>query len=81
MKEPIGHIAATRRRGSALILTVVLTSLLAIVGVLFVMASRIDKMATSAATENRELTCAVDTVLSQIDEALIEDLPLVSTDQ
>jgi DNA uptake protein ComE-like DNA-binding protein len=81
MKERIGHIAATWRRGSALILTVVLTSLLAIVGVLFVMASRIDKMATRAATENRELTCAVDTVLSQIDEALIEDLPLVSADQ
>jgi DNA uptake protein ComE-like DNA-binding protein len=81
MKEPIGHIAATWRRGSALILTVVLTSLLAIVGVLFVMASRIDKMASTAATESRELTCAIDTVLTQIDQALIADVPLVATDQ
>lgn len=75
MKESIGHIPATRTRGSALILTVVLTSLLAIVGVLFVMASRIDKMATTAAAESRELTCAVDTVLAQIDQALAEDVP------
>jgi len=75
MAEPIGHIATTRPRGSALILTVVLTSLLAIVGVLFVMASRIDKMATTAAAESRELNCALDTVLSQIDQALIEDVP------
>jgi hypothetical protein len=75
MKEPIGHIATIRPRGSALILTVVLTSLLAIVGVLFVMASRIDKMATTAAAESRELTCAVDTVLTQINQTLLEDVP------
>lgn len=81
MKEPIGHIAATSGRGSALILTVVLTSLLAIVGVLFVMGARIDKMATTAATESRELTCAVDTVLSEIDQALVEDVPGVTADQ
>ncbi|MEN6577076.1 MAG: hypothetical protein ABFD90_12090 [Phycisphaerales bacterium] len=75
MKQRIGHIATTRPRGSALILTVVLTSLLAIVGVLFVMASRIDKMSTTAAAETRELTFAVDTVLAQIDQALMEDVP------
>jgi hypothetical protein len=77
MKESNGHIAAGGSRGSALILTVVLTSLLAIVGVLFVMAARIDKMATTAATESRELTCAIDTVLTQIDQALAEDVPRV----
>jgi len=75
MKQWIGHIATTRRRGSALILTVVLTCLLAIVGVLFVMASRIDKLSTTATTESRELTCAVDTVLAQIEQALIADVP------
>ncbi len=81
MKEPIGHISATRPRGSALILTVVLTSLLALVGVLFVMASRIDKMATTAAAQSRELTCAADTVLTEINRALVQDVPLFSTGQ
>ena len=63
------------RAGSALILAVVLTSLLAIVGVLFVMVTRIDKMATSAASENRELTFAVNTVAAQISELLAQDVP------
>lgn len=81
MKESSGHIAADKSRGSALILTVVLTSLLAIVGVLFVMGTRIDKMATTAATESRELTCAIDTVLTQIDQVLAEDVPGVTKNQ
>jgi hypothetical protein len=63
------------RRGSALILTVVLTSLLAIVGVLFVMAARIDRMDTSAVSENEQLQLAVDTVVSQIEEVLVDDVP------
>jgi hypothetical protein len=37
-----------RRVGSALILTVLLTSLLAIVGVLFVLLTRMDKLSASA---------------------------------
>jgi hypothetical protein len=68
-------------RGSALILTVVLTSLLAIVGVLFLMATRIDKMASSATSEGRELANAVDTVLAQINEDLVEDVPGVTNGQ
>jgi len=68
-------------RGSALILTVVLTSLLAIVGVLFLMAARIDKMATSATAENLALTFAADTVLARIGETLVEDTPGVSKNQ
>jgi len=81
MMERIGHIAVTRPRGSALILTVVLTSLLAIVGVLFVMAARIDKMASTATMENHELTCAIDTVLTRIEQDLTEDIPGVTADQ
>lgn len=81
MKEPIGHIAVMRPRGSALILTVVLTSLLAIVGVLFMMAARVDKMSATATTENRELTCAIDTVLTRIDRELTLDVPLVAPNQ
>jgi hypothetical protein len=67
-----------RCTGSALILTVVLTSLLAIVGVLFLMAARIDKMATSATADNRQLGYAVDTVVAQISEVLAKDVPTSS---
>jgi len=61
--------------GSALILTVVLTSLLAIVGVLFVMVSRVDKMATSAISENKDLNFAVETIVAQISQELFFDIP------
>jgi len=64
--------------GSALILTVVLTSLLAIVGVLFVMMSRVDKIATSAISENKELNFAVETIIAKISEELVLDVPGVA---
>lgn len=75
------QLSTDSRGGSALILTVVLTSLLAIVGVLFLMAARIDKMATSATSENQELTFAVETLVAQISEVLVEDVPGVVDDQ
>ena len=68
----------TSPTGSALILTVVLTSLLAIVGVLFVLTARLDKMATSAISENRELDFAVDTVIAEISGELVSDVPGVA---
>jgi len=61
--------------GSALILAVVLTSLLAIVGVLFVMMTRIDRIATSAISENKELDFAVETVIAKISQELASDVP------
>ncbi|MHC4544893.1 MAG: ComEA family DNA-binding protein [Planctomycetota bacterium] len=61
--------------GSALILTVVLTSMLAIVGILFVMMARVDKVATSAISENRELNLAVETVIAKISQELVSDIP------
>jgi len=64
--------------GSALILTVVLTSMLAIVGVLFVMMARVDKMATSAISENRELNLAIETVIAKISQELVSDVPGVA---
>ena len=70
--------ANTSVSGSALILTVVLTSLLAIVGVLFVMASRVDNMATSAVAETKELDFAVDTILANISQELTLDVPGVA---
>jgi hypothetical protein len=81
--EPVKQImtASARRRGSALILAVVLTSLLAIIGVLFVLTARIDKMAASATTDNRELSLAVDTVLAEINDSLVSDVPGIGSNQ
>jgi hypothetical protein len=61
--------------GSALILAVVLTSLLAIVGVLFVLVTRIDKITTSVISESKELDFAIETVLTKISQELAIDVP------
>ena len=61
--------------GSALILAVVLTSLLAIVGVMFVLVTRIDKIATSAISVRKELDFAVETVITKISQELALDIP------
>ncbi|MCP4451107.1 MAG: hypothetical protein GY809_06575, partial [Planctomycetes bacterium] len=58
--------------GSALILTVVLTSLLAIVGVLFVMSSRLEKMSSSATGQSKQLDMAVDAILDELTEVLVK---------
>ena len=71
----------TLSAGSALILAVVLTSLLAIVGVLFVMVSRVDKMATSAISENKELDLAVETVVAKISRELVLDVPGIAAQE
>jgi hypothetical protein len=63
------------RRGSAIILAVVLTALLAIVGVLFLFSSRVDSVATSAVGDNEDLKLAVDTVVSQISQVMSSDIP------
>jgi len=61
--------------GSALILVVVLTSLLAIVGVMFVMVARVDRIATSAISENKTLDSAVEMVIARISQELVLDVP------
>ena len=61
--------------GSALILTVVLTSLLAMVGVLFALLSRMDKNTTRALQENYRLELVTDSLLVHIQEVLAEDVP------
>jgi DNA uptake protein ComE-like DNA-binding protein len=61
--------------GSALILAVVLTSLLAIVGVLFVLVTRIDKISTSAISESKELDFAIETVIAKVSQELVLDVP------
>ncbi len=67
---------ADSRRGSALIMVVVLTVLFAVIGVLFVMASRIDEMATSSVVYDHELDHAVDSVVELISQRLTDDLIL-----
>ena len=44
-----------KREGSALILTVVLTVLLSLIGVLFIMTSRLVEMSTSSIVDDRQL--------------------------
>jgi hypothetical protein len=64
--------------GSVLILTVVLTSLLAIIGVMFIMITRVDRMATSAISENKELNFAAETVVALLSQELVLDVPGVA---
>jgi Helix-hairpin-helix motif len=66
-----------RFKGSAIILAVVLTTLLAIIGVLFLFSSRVDSVATSAVGDNHDLKLAVDTVVAQISEVLTNNVPRV----
>ena len=66
------------RVGSALILAVVLTSLLAIVGMMFVMVARVDRIATSAISENKTLDSAVEVVVARISQVLVSDVPGVA---
>ena len=72
--ESPNHGSRTKA-GSALLLAVVLTSLLAIVGVTFLMVARVDKIATSSISENRELNSAVETIIAKISQELVFDTP------
>jgi len=74
--KPTKLALADSRRGSALIMVVVLTVLLAVIGVLFVMASRIDEMATSSVVYDHELDHAVESVVELISQRLTDDLIL-----
>ena len=80
--HPQFSLDGTRRQrseqGSALILTVVLTSLLAIVGVLFVMRSRLEKISSSATEHSKQLDMALDTLLDELTEQLVKDVPGVA---
>ncbi len=68
----------TQPSGSALILTVVLTSLLAMVGVLFLLVSRLNQSATRATQDIQRLELGVDQVLNRVEQQLILDVPGVA---
>ncbi|RKY10179.1 MAG: hypothetical protein DRP56_01585 [Planctomycetota bacterium] len=63
-----------KQNGSALILVVVVTVLLAVIGVMFLMVSRASEMETAAVIQNKDLGSAVDTVVARINEVLVADL-------
>jgi flagellar basal body-associated protein FliL len=62
------------RNGSALILVVVVTTLLAVVGVMFVMVTRVRDAASSNVADSRNLDNAVQSVVARINKTLTEDL-------
>ncbi|MBN2019451.1 MAG: hypothetical protein JW749_04430 [Sedimentisphaerales bacterium] len=64
-----------RFHGSAIILAIVLTTLLAIVAVMFLLSSRIDMLGTSAIADNKNLNLAVDSVIAKISQELAADVP------
>ncbi len=63
-----------KTNGSALILVVVVTVLLAVIGVMFLMTSRVSEMETVAVTDQRDVNAAVETVIGRIHEVLVADL-------
>jgi hypothetical protein len=62
------------RAGSALVLVVVLTVLLASIGVMFLMMSRISEMGTDSITDDLQLRLGVNTVVDRIKDVLFDDL-------
>jgi DNA uptake protein ComE-like DNA-binding protein len=62
------------RGGSVLILVVLLMVLLSVLGMLFLLMSRLDEMATWSISENRELKAGVEVIVHQINRVLVEDL-------
>ncbi len=75
MKNKINRKFNPNYTGSAIILAVVLSTLLAIVGILFLMAARVNQMGTTAIAEDKELQFAVDTVIADISQKLALDVP------
>ncbi len=62
------------RDGSALILVVVVTTLLAVVGVMFVMVTRVRDITSSNVADSRNLDHAVQSVVARINKTLTDDL-------
>ncbi len=71
------------RAGSVLVMVVVLTVLLALIGVLFVVMARVDNMSAVGVSNNADLHAAVEAVVDQIKTVMVEDLfgtmPIVPT--
>ena len=68
------RITKSFRRGSALLLALVLTIALFIMGLVFVSTTQIEKETVSRVDELQTLDTAVDTVVGQINTVLVDDL-------
>ena len=68
-------VSVFNNRGSALILVVVLTSLLAMVGAIFLLESRVGSSGSASVATERELDAAVDSVIAAISDELVWDVP------
>ena len=79
MLEKIAKRFKTGQLGSALIMTVVLTVLLAIVAVMFVAVARMDMAATSNIADNKMLDSAAKSIIAIINNQLVLDTPGVAT--
>lgn len=66
--------SANRRRGSVLILVVVAAVLLSLVGILFLMISRVGDILGTAARQEHQVDQAVQMVLDKIEMVLLQDL-------
>ena len=64
----------TARTGSALILVIVVTVLLASIGAMFILMARVDQMASSAVVDSQYLDTAVNSVVNKIQQVLTEDI-------
>ena len=70
-----------KSKGSALILTMVLTVLLAAIGVTFLMLARVDEAVTSNLSQEKELKAAVDSIIGTISNELVLDTPGVAAQE
>jgi hypothetical protein len=66
------------QNGSALIMTIVLTVLLAAVAVMFLAVARMDKASTSNITQSKMLDAAAESILAIINKELVYDTPGVA---
>ncbi len=78
MKEKETMRFKTFRRASALIMTMVLTVLLAIVAVMFVAVARMDRASTSNIADNKSLDLAAKSITEIISKDLLRDTPGVA---
>ncbi|MBN1124240.1 MAG: hypothetical protein JXA82_04470 [Sedimentisphaerales bacterium] len=74
MAQHHATIRMKHKPGSALILVVVLTVLLSLIGVLFVMVSRLGEMGTSTIQDEHDIDAGVQAVVQRIETVLVDDL-------
>jgi hypothetical protein len=62
-------------KGTAFILVVMLVTLLAVIGTMFLLRARVGRLSASAMRQNSELNNAADTVVAAISQQLVVDTP------